>query len=67
MSKKKQAVIKRCPVCKEETTSKGVTCGKRCGLILQRRKCAKWWKLNKADFSLKLREKKRFPQLTLAL
>jgi len=67
MSKKKQKVIKKCPVCREENLSNGVTCGKECGLILQRKKCAKWWKLNKAEFSLKLKEKKRFPQLKLAL
>lgn len=50
--------MKRCPVCKKENPSKGVTCGKVCGVKQQRKSCNNWWKKNKAEFSKKLRELK---------
>lgn len=60
--------MKRCPVCKKENPSKGVTCGKVCGVKQQRKSCNNWWKKNKAEFSKKLRElkaKKRYPHNNL--
>jgi hypothetical protein len=51
--------VRKCPVCKEVNQSKGVTCGKECGIKLQRRKCAAWWRKNKEAFRQKLKNKKR--------